>query len=89
MGRYIGNGLTSSFWKDRWKSKKCFRLKYPSLFFISNHKLAFVAEMGEATGEGTVWNFSWRRHLFMWEEELLTSLMEDLDGVVLSGEEDV
>jgi len=27
--------------------------------------------VGEVSDIGTVWNFTWRRHLFMWEEEVL------------------
>lgn len=30
------------------------------------------------------WNFVWRRRLFVWEDELLTSLLEDLEGMRLS-----
>jgi hypothetical protein len=47
-----------------------------------------VGEMGEHLHLGTEWTFNWRRHLFMWEEELLISLKEDLDGMVWSEEED-
>jgi hypothetical protein len=29
---------------------------------------------------GGVWMFSWQRNIFVWEEELLISLMKDLEG---------
>jgi hypothetical protein len=35
------------------------------------------------------WNLTWRRHLFMWEEEVLLSLLEDLEGVRLNDQMDV
>ena len=87
--RKVGNGLNSSFWNDRWRGDKCFRLKYPRLYSISNEKDALVGEVGEVREEGSDWRFNWRRHLFMWEEELLLCLKEDLEGFVWSQEEDM
>lgn len=34
----MGNGMTTSFWNDKWKGERCFRLKHPRLFMISNQK---------------------------------------------------
>lgn len=45
--------------------------------------------MGEVLEEGTVWRFNWRRNLFMWEEEILVSLNENLEGFVWTQEEDL
>lgn len=87
--RKVGNGWTTSFWSDRWRGDKCFRLKYPRLYSISNQKEALVRDMGDNVEVGPVWNFNWRRHLFMWEEELLVSLKEDLEGVVWTEDEDL
>lgn len=86
--RKVGNGLNSSFWNDSWRGDKCFRLKYPRLYSIVNDKEALVGEVCEVVEEGMVWRFNWRRNLFMWEEELLLSLKEDLEGFVLTQEED-
>jgi len=69
--------------------RKCFRLKYPRLYSICNDKAALVGEVGTFSGRDTDWSFHWRRHLFMWEEELLLSLKEDLEGMVWSQAEDV
>lgn len=80
----MGNGMSTSFWNDRWRGEKCFRLKYPRLYSVSNQKEALVGELHL----GTEWRFNWRRHLFMWEEELLISLKEDVEGMVWSEEED-
>lgn len=65
----MGNGLASSFWKDTWKGDTCFRDKYPRLFLISTQKEAKVGEVGVESDQGVVWRFTWRRHLFLWEEE--------------------
>jgi hypothetical protein len=56
--RKVGNGLTTSFWKDRWRGDKCFCLKYPRLYSISNQKNALVGEMGAVTTDGTDWKTS-------------------------------
>lgn len=42
-----------------------------------------MGEMGVVSDSGIHWNFTWRRHLFMWEEEVLLSLLEDLEGARL------
>ena len=86
VGRRVGNGLSSSFWNDKWCGDRCFRTKYPRLYLISTQKEALV---GEVLDIGMVWNFTWRRHLFMWEEEVLVTLNEDLEGVRLSNQADV
>lgn len=39
--------------------------------------------------EGVDWRFTWRRNLFVWEEELLLSLKEDLEEMRWSQEIDV
>jgi hypothetical protein len=87
--RKVGNGLNTSFWNDRWRGDKSFRLKYPRLYSIVIDKEALVREMGEVFEEGIVWRFNWRRNLFVWEEEILLSLKEDLEGCRWSQEEDV
>lgn len=35
------------------------------------------------------WRFKWRRRFFVWEEHLSNNLLEDLEGIVWSNEEDV
>lgn len=85
--RKIGNGMTTSFWNDKWKGERCFRLKYPRLFMISNQREAKVGEVGVITDAGREWVFSWRRRPFLWEE-LILSLREDSEGVSWSLMED-
>lgn len=87
--RKVGNGLKTSFWKDKWCYRGSFSHLYPRLYSISNQKEASVGEIGEVLEEGWRWNFVWRRRLFVWEEELLHSLLEDVEGLRWSHEEDV
>ena len=89
VDRKVGNGLATSFWNDRWRGDKSFRDKYPRLYSVSIQKEAVVEEVREVSELGWEWSFHWRRHLFMWEEELLLSLKEDLEGMAWLQEEDV
>jgi hypothetical protein len=80
IDRKVGNGLKTSFWRDNWCGGRCFALKYPRLYSISSQKEAMVGVIGLAREGRWDWNFIWRRRLFVWEEELLISLLEDLEG---------
>jgi len=54
VGRRVGNGMSTSFWNVKWKGDRCFRLKYPRLFKISNQREAMVGEVGVVGDEGRV-----------------------------------
>lgn len=86
--RKVGNGLNTNFWNVKWRGESCFRTKYPRLFMISIQKDATVGEVGVETEGGREWVFRWRRNFFVWEEELLLSLIEDLEGMTWSISED-
>jgi hypothetical protein len=45
--RKVGNGLKTSFWKDKWCQRGSFAHLYPRLYSISNQKEALVGEIGE------------------------------------------
>lgn len=45
--RKVGNGNTTSFWKDEWLGEGTLRSKYPRLYDISNQKEACIGEMCE------------------------------------------
>jgi hypothetical protein len=89
LERKVGNELNTSFWCETWRGDRSFRNKYPTLYSISAQKEAMVGEVGLVTEFGTEWIFSWRRHLFKWEEEVLLSLKEDLVGARLTNEVDM
>ena len=78
--RKVGNERTTSFWNMPWRGDTPFCRKYPKIFSISNLKEGCVGDFLRSVEAGGGWMFSWRRNLFVWEEELLISLLEDLEG---------
>jgi len=78
--RKVGIGNSTRFWKDPWRGEIPCCGKYPRLYAISNYKEATVDEVYRIHGERGEWEFGWRSNLFVWEEELLISLKEDLKG---------
>lgn len=61
---------------------------FPRLFSISNQKEAKVREVGVGQGGGRYWNLSWRRQPFSWKANLFENLMDLLEDVVFTTEED-
>jgi hypothetical protein len=47
-----------------------------------------MSELLGQEADESVWNFLWRRRLFQWEEECVTSLLASLANVSLSLQED-
>jgi hypothetical protein len=86
--RKVGNGVTTHFWTTKWVSDLPLSCLFPRLFSLSNQKDCKVSDCVLLVGGNLSWNFSWRRNLFQWEENLKISLLEVLDSVVLSLEED-
>ncbi|KEH40277.1 hypothetical protein MTR_1g026690 [Medicago truncatula] len=83
--RTVGNGNKTSFWNHVWVGEETFRSKYPRLFDISNQKEVTIGDMWVQQG---VWEWSWRRIFFVWEENLFANLLRDVEGCRLSDEED-
>jgi len=86
--RRVGNGCNTSFWNVHWRGDMCFRLKFPRLFSLSNQKEASIGDLFVLNGSIREWFFVWRRQLFVWEEQLVEELLEDLVGVTWRIEED-
>ncbi|GAU32048.1 hypothetical protein TSUD_214030 [Trifolium subterraneum] len=88
FSRSIGNGATTRFWCDKWLGDSLLSVKFPRLFSLSLNKEETVNEL-VVVGESTIsWNFSWRRNLFLWEEDCVSLLLADLESVNLSRDED-
>jgi hypothetical protein len=85
MVREVGNGHSTSFWDIKWIGDAPLSFVFPRLFSLSNQKNHNVSEL--LSNNGT-WSFSWRRNLFIWEEDLIANLRVILEPVVLSLEED-
>ncbi|KAF1865068.1 hypothetical protein Lal_00004442 [Lupinus albus] len=60
--------------KDHW---------YRRLFTISTTPNDNICSFGSWAGDLWKWNFTWRRQLFYWELDMLTSLLDDLKSVSL------
>lgn len=86
--RCVGNGRKTSFWNDTCRCEVSFRDKYPRLFSISNQKEESIGELCGENSLGEAWNFIWWRRLFVWEEQLLEDLRDDLVGFRLGEDED-
>lgn len=84
----MGNGDSTSFWKVAWRGEEPFMVKFHRLFIISNNQEATIRDMWTPNASGGMWNFSWRRQLFVWEYNLLGDLLGMLDGFVGGGGED-
>ncbi|KAF1884621.1 hypothetical protein Lal_00028502 [Lupinus albus] len=57
--------------------------RYRRLFSISVTPNDNICNFGSWTGDLWEWNFTWRRQLFSWELDLLTSLLDKLKSVSL------
>nr|GEV14576.1 RNA-directed DNA polymerase, eukaryota [Tanacetum cinerariifolium] len=76
----VGNGMSTSFWHDRWLGDSCLRLSYPRLFYLKNNKVCTVAAKMSA-----LFVSSLRRDVRGGEESAQLSRISDLlDTVVLS-----
>jgi hypothetical protein len=84
----VGNGANTSFWEVAWRGNLAFRYKYPRLLSLSNQKEAYVGDLGTINALVCNWTFSWRRPLFVWENDLLGELYADLEGFRGSLEDD-
>lgn len=63
-------------------------VKFPRLFTITTNQEATIQDMWMPSTNGGRWNFSWRRQLFVWENNLLVELEGILDGFVWRGGDD-
>jgi hypothetical protein len=80
----VGNGNSTKFWKDVWFGDQSFEIKFPRLFGISLHKDILVSEAGRWENGTWVWELEWRRHFFVWEEELFHDLLAVLNNVIIT-----
>jgi hypothetical protein len=89
MVKKVGNGGGTRFWLDKWVGGETLALLFPRLYSISNQKDFLISNMGGWSIDGWVWNLSWRRNLFLWEEELCTNLLNVIGSVILTSQVDV
>ncbi|KAF1886460.1 hypothetical protein Lal_00045692 [Lupinus albus] len=83
MFRGVGDGFTTRFWYDTWFGSSSLMCRYCRLFSINITPTDTICNFGSWVGDSWVWNFTWRRHLFTWELDLLSSLLDELKSVRL------
>ena len=74
MGVKIGNGQSVSFWHDTWCDGGALKRIFPKLYTISLQKNLLISQMGIWQEESWVWQLSWRRNLYDWEQDQATRL---------------
>lgn len=79
--RTVGDGVNTFFWKDPWVSNVPLMVAFPRLFSLSTAHDGRVDEFYVTNPAGGRWTLGWRRELFEWENDLLTSLLMRLEGV--------
>jgi hypothetical protein len=72
----VGNGRNTLFWRDKWAAGVPLQVQFPRLFSISSQKDASIAEVSNPLINNQRWRLVWRRRLFIWEQDLLTELLE-------------
>ena len=92
LRKKVSCGRSTRFWLDNWLDIGVLKVKCPRLFSISTQQECHIADMGHWNQDVWQWNFSWRRHLFAWEEQLLQEMLliiiqykfvEGLDDTIL------
>jgi hypothetical protein len=84
----LGNGLNTRFWSDIWVGDMPLKDKFPRLYSISTQKEDLVAEVWSPLGAGDKWRLLWRRRLFVWEEGLCGEMLQIINQISLSDEDD-
>jgi mannosylglycoprotein endo-beta-mannosidase len=85
----VVNGASTSFWSQKWVGNFTLESTFPRLFSLSDQKEAMVSELAVCGVDSIVWNFNWRRVLFVWEETLVNRLYDLLNQMRLSAGPDV
>lgn len=82
LRKVVGDGCETSFWHDIWAGQVTLATHFERMFQISNFKNHTIAEMGSWCNGSWSWNFNWRRSLFVWEENLVLELLEQINFFV-------
>ncbi|MCI29399.1 putative ribonuclease H protein, partial [Trifolium medium] len=78
----------TSFWFDPWLEGEPLRIQFQRLFQASSQSDSTVGEMGSWVEGHWVWDLRWRRNLFVFEINLLESLIEMLNRATISTTDD-
>jgi hypothetical protein len=86
--RQIGNGNSTRFWYDCWTGTSPLCDRFPRLYMTSMQKESMVSDVWVVMEGVGRWEWRWRRRPFVWEEALLTNLLEELPLLEISEEDD-
>ena len=64
----VGDGRRIIFWTDKWCNHLSFKDEFPGLYRLSSKKSATLKDIFDRKDELGVWNLSFRRELYDWEE---------------------
>lgn len=67
----LGDVRSILFWKDKWFGGSPLQEIFPRLFVVSSLQDEAISAFGRWEDGAWVWDFKWRRNLFVWEELLL------------------
>ena len=83
VSKVLGDGKNTYFWLDRWVREVPLCRRFARLFDLTTNKLSTVADIYDLGWEdgGEAW--SWRRRLWVWEEELVEECRILLTNVAL------
>ncbi|KAF1891164.1 hypothetical protein Lal_00001305 [Lupinus albus] len=81
--RRVGDETNTSFWFDNWLGSSTLHSKYQRLFKLSVSPNDNISNFGSWVGEVWEWNIPWRRRLFIWEQDLCNSFLNDIKQVAL------
>jgi len=76
--RVVGDGKDVKFWEDHWVGDRQLEQQFSRLYHISEDKRKCVKEVGEWREGEWIWNFTWRRRFFVWEEEIFHNFIQVL-----------
>ncbi|XP_024630227.1 uncharacterized protein [Medicago truncatula] len=83
VSKVLGDGRNTFFWLDKWVGDVPLCRRFARLFELTTNKLITMADMYAIGWEdgGAAW--SWRRRLWVWEEELVEEYRILLTNVVV------
>ena len=75
----LGNRTSVRFWHDRWCEVGILKTIFPRLYAISIQKNTFISHMGFWGEDAWIWNLEWRRTVYEWEEEEVSTLKHHIE----------
>jgi len=83
VSKVLGDGTNTYFWFDRWVGDVPFCRRFARLFDLATNKFSTVADICALDWEegGDTW--SWRRRLWVWEEDMVEECRILLDTIVV------